>query len=440
MKESVSCIFRFKEEIFFIKRQNSLNVFPGYHAPPGGKVDESDSDIALHWPSLPANVSPRVWHALLREMREEVSFDIDLNRDLILDVSYLGFAITPAFNPYRFYNHYFVVDLKERVHFNLDEHEASFGEWKTPTIFLEDYQQGKSLIVPAAVQLMKSLSDESAKRGEIQDFTTFHDLDNEVPRIMPIHGINQFIPLSHTFPPALRTNSFLIGEERAFLIDPSPKDEEEKRKFLNSLKNYKVDGIMISHHHPDHWEYSRDFARELNVDIYISEDSYMRIGKEYFQDIKIHFLKEGMVLTQWKDNPVRVYHVPGHDEGQMALAPDSMDWFFVGDLIQTVGTVVIGGPEGNMKKYFESLKRVIKLNPKFLLPSHGIIIGGTDKLRETLSHREIRENQIIELMKKQKNEDEILEIVYVGLKTELLPYARKTIRAHMEKILEEKLA
>lgn len=437
MKESVSCIFRFENKIFFIKRKNSLNVFPGYHAPPGGKVDQTDSEASLTWPVLPKEVSAKVWQALLREMREEVLFDIEKNRELVKDVSYLGFAITPAFNPYRFYNHYFVVDLKEQIAFDLDEHEASFGEWKTPEEFMSDYEAGKILIVPAAMQLMKSLIE---KEKGIKDFTTSCNLEEEIPRIMPIHGVNQFIPLSNTFPPANRTNSFLIGDEKGILIDPSPRDEEEKRKFLNTLKNYKVDAIMISHHHADHWEFSRDFAKALNVEIYISEDSYQRIGKDYFQDVKVNFLTEGMILTNWKNHPVRVYHVPGHDEGQMALAPDSQDWFFVGDLIQTVGTVVIGAPEGNMKKYFESLKRVIGLNPQFLLPSHGIIIGGTEKLSETLRHREIRENQIIELMKKNKTEDEMLEIVYVGLKTELLPYARKTIRAHVEKILEENLA
>jgi len=51
------------------------------------------------------------------------------------------------------------------------------------------------------------------------------------------------------------------------------------------------------------------------------------------------------------------------DEGQLALMPDNRAWCIVSDLIQGVGTVVIAAPEGNMKKYFESLERVIALDP-----------------------------------------------------------------------------
>ena len=57
-----------------------------------------------------------------------------------------------------------------------------------------------------------------------------------VPHIYPLGPITQILPLSHTFPPANRTNSFLLGDKRAVLIDPSPKDEAELRKFLQQLK------------------------------------------------------------------------------------------------------------------------------------------------------------------------------------------------------------
>ena len=40
----------------------------------------------------------------------------------------------------------------------------------------------------------------------------------------------------------------------------------------------------------------------------------------------------------------------------------------VSDLIQTVGTVVIGAPEGDMKKYFESLEKVILMNLRLSFP------------------------------------------------------------------------
>lgn len=119
------------------------------------------------------------------------------------------------------------------------------------------------------------------------------------------------------------------------------------------------------------------------------------------------------------------------------MAPKNLAWFLVGDLIQTIGTVVIGAPEGDMKKYFSSLERVISLKPANIIPSHGIILGGTHKLSETLKHRKIREEQIIDLVKHNKTEEEILHIIYQNINIKLLPYAKKTLDAHLLKLKDE---
>ena len=106
----------------------------------------------------------------------------------------------------------------------------------------------------------------------------------------------------------------------------------------------------------------------------------------------------------------------------------------VSDLIQTVGTVVIGAPEGDMKKYFNSLEEVISMNPKVIIPSHGIAMGGVEKLKVTLAHRKMRESKIKELLKENKSSEEMLHIIYADVDERLFPYARKTISAHLKKL------
>jgi glyoxylase-like metal-dependent hydrolase (beta-lactamase superfamily II) len=160
-------------------------------------------------------------------------------------------------------------------------------------------------------------------------------------------------------------------------------------------------------------------------------------GENYFEGITLTIRKEGDILTKSLGQIVRVYEVPGHDEGQLAIAPDNMIWFLAGDLIQTIGTVVIQAPEGDMKKYFESLERVIKLNPQNIIPSHGIIVGGIHKIQETLNHRKMREASIRDLLNNHQSEQEILESIYMGLAPELIPFAQRTIQAHIKKINEK---
>lgn len=440
MRESVSAVFTTLDQIFFIKRQNYLQVFPGYYATPGGKVDVSDSDEPLLDSIWPKHINPKILHALIREVKEELNYDLfeGIKKGDVLKVEDIGVAITPEFNPYRFKNYYLKITLIVPFEFSLDPAEAEFGEWNTPKNLLDRYRSGLVLAVPPAITLLKTFEKDMLHNTPIE-MTLPHDPETEVAMIESIYGVRQFLPLSNTFPPANRTNSFIIGDEEEvkYLIDPSPKNEEELEKFIRSLVKVGFDRILITHHHPDHYEYSRDIAKRFKVPMEMSQFTYTIIGAEYFKDIEVTLRKEGDVITKSLGQNVRVYEVPGHDEGQLAIAPDNMSWFLVGDLIQTIGTVVIGGPEGDMQKYFHSLQRVIDLNPKNVIPSHGIIIGGTNKLVQTLSHRQEREDQILELLKMGRSLNEILDVVYVGLKPELLPYALKTIEAHITKIHNE---
>lgn len=447
MKESVSAVFVTKSSVFFIKRQNYLPVFPGYYASPGGKVDKTDSQEELVGDIWPKSVKPQVLHALIREVKEELNYDLleAIAKKEVLAIDDIGMAITPEFNPYRFKNYYFKITLNHERSFDLDSNEAEFGEWNTPSGLLEKYKSGLVLAVPPAITLLKTLNENLDLKTPI-DMSLPHDPETEVPMIESLCGVRQFLPLSNTFPPANRTNAFIIGDggsdsSKKILVDPSPKDELELQKFLKSVEKIGFDSLFLTHHHPDHYEYAAEIARKFKVDIQLSAYTLERIkkqsGEDYFKGLSLVLRKEGDVVTTSLGSPVRVYEVPGHDEGQLALAPDSLNWFLAGDLIQTVGTVVIQAPEGDMKKYFHTLERVIALKPKNIIPSHGIIIGGIHKLEETLKHRRMREEQVLALATEKKSMSEMLETIYPGLEVSLLPYAQRQIEAHLKKLKEE---
>jgi glyoxylase-like metal-dependent hydrolase (beta-lactamase superfamily II) len=134
---------------------------------------------------------------------------------------------------------------------------------------------------------------------------------------------------------------------------------------------------------------------------------------------------------------VVIHEVPGHDEGQLALAADDLSWFIAGDLFQGVGTVVIGDEEGDMKKYFETLEKIIAMNPRVLFPSHGIGLGGVAILEATLEHRMKREEQILKFHQDGFSEEQILEKIYDSVDKKLWPFALKNIRKHLEKLKDE---
>lgn len=440
MKDSVSAVFVSKTRVYFIKRQNYLPAFPGYHATPGGKIDPSDGHSNLDPKIWPTTIAPNILQALIREVQEELDYDLleGIRKGEVSSIDYIGVAITPEFNPYRFNNYYLKITLAEEINFNVDANEALFGEWKTPLEFLEDYSSGKMLAVPPTIRMLEVFAKNLLHEKPI-DFMPPFDNETDVPMFESIAGVRQIMPLSNTFPPANRTNAFIIGDDgrKKILVDPSPKNENELGKFLNTIDKVGFDSIFLTHHHPDHYQYSREIALKYGVAIELSEYTLKNIGTEYFKDIVVVIRKEGDIVTTSLGQDIYVYEIPGHDEGQLGLAPKNLAWFLVGDLIQTIGTVVIGAPEGDMKKYFSSLERVISLKPANIIPSHGIILGGTHKLSETLKHRKIREEQIIDLVKHNKTEEEILHIIYQNINIKLLPYAKKTLDAHLLKLKDE---
>ncbi|MGK0272192.1 MAG: ribonuclease/clavin/mitogillin [Cocleimonas sp.] len=121
----------------------------------------------------------------------------------------------------------------------------------------------------------------------------------------------------------------------------------------------------------------------------------------------------------------------------VGLASDDMPWFYVSDLVEPFTTVVIPEPEGDMQVYFDSLNRVIAHNPKVIIPSHGIPMGGVHLLEQTLLHRKEREQQIISLLAEGIGEDKIVDELYSCLDIRLVPLAHQNVRQHIRKIRAE---
>jgi ribonuclease/clavin/mitogillin len=199
--------------------------------------------------------------------------------------------------------------------------------------------------------------------------------------------------------------------------------------------------FFITHHHSDHVDRADKLARELSLPMMMSQYTLDRLsekkGLEFFNNIRVQVVGESDLVTRWLEREVLVYEVPGHDEGQLAIAPKSLEWFIAGDLFQGIGTVVIGTKEGSMKKYFATLEKVIQLGPQVVFPSHGIGLGGTNILEKTLEHRKLREKQVIDLKSQGLNNEQILQKIYFDIPEPLKPYAMANIESHIKKLEEE---
>lgn len=446
IRDAVTAVILCAGRLLMVRRQPSLNSFAGFTAFPGGKVDKADAEAvasALHCEGQ----ETRLMVGLVREVREELGIALEALSAVgqVQGVHLLGEATTPPIAPVRFRTHFYRIDLAVAPEPVPDLGEIAEASWATPAEWMARYRDGRLLLAPPTLDVLLALESDPA-------VTSIPALDEDNDRtgaalalrsIEPLHQLRQLFVLSNTLPPAQHTNAFLIGDKYKVLVDPSPRDRTELQRLINWLDVVGVDEVLLTHHHPDHREYANEIAERYDVPLAMSETTRKLLADSrygapgFFGELLLRTYDEGDVVTRWLGRPVRVIAVPGHDAGQIALMPDGREWCIVGDLIQGIGTVVIHKPEGHMGTYFQTLQKVIDLDPAVIIPSHGQALGTVYRLEETLKHRRMREQAVLELRGAGKNIDEMLPIIYQGLDPRLMPLARANIESHLDKLVEE---
>jgi glyoxylase-like metal-dependent hydrolase (beta-lactamase superfamily II)/8-oxo-dGTP pyrophosphatase MutT (NUDIX family) len=442
--DAVTAVLMQGGELYLARRHRKLAAFPGFHAFAGGKVDKTDSNEPLAEPVF-GGFEPRLIRGLSRELHEELGYDLIADVAQVRAVRQMGIALTPPAAPVRFNTYFFRVDLDARPGFTLQAPEIEDGEWATPAQWMERYRRGELLLAPPTLATVRSLEkDPQATDAGFIDF-------NQWGQLFPVeamHGVKQYFVRSNTLPPAMHTNCFLIGDAGAnrILVDPSPNSPEELERLYAVASKAGFDEVFLTHHHPDHCQYADELARRAGVPLGMSawtlghlrsKEARYGVGPDYGAGLSIKTYAEGDEVTRWLNQPVRALEVPGHDEGQLALMPDNRAWCIVGDLIQGIGTVVIAPPEGDMRKYFATLERVIALQPKAIYPSHGLALGGTHYLEQALDHRRMREAHVLNLFKAGRSMQEMLAEIYKDVDPRLLPLAQINIESHLTKLRQD---
>jgi len=110
-----------------------------------------------------------------------------------------------------------------------------------------------------------------------------------------------------------------------------------------------------------------------------------------------------------------------------------------GDLAVAEGSVVVGAPQGDMRAYVSSLRRVHATNPDRLYPAHGRVIDDPRATCQRLvDHRRDRERRVLAAVRDgAATTDEILEAAYDKDLSGVEDLARATVVAHLEKLAVE---
>ena len=238
--------------------------------------------------------------------------------------------------------------------------------------------------------------------------------------------VERFSLSVQTRAPTGATNAYVFD---GIVVDPATRSDD-----LDSAVADGVDHVAVTHHHPDHVGAVAEYAREFDLTV------WARYGRtDEFESAT--GIEPDRTFTPGASLPagdgVTVVDTPGHaPEHTSFVHPTGI---VAGDLAVAEGSVVVGAPEGDMRAYLSSLRRVHARNPVRLYPGHGPVIETPRETCERLiAHRLDRERAVEAAVRDGNHQlDDIVEAAYDKDISAVYDLALATVLAHVEKLAVE---
>jgi glyoxylase-like metal-dependent hydrolase (beta-lactamase superfamily II) len=219
------------------------------------------------------------------------------------------------------------------------------------------------------------------------------------------------------------TNTWIVGDHPAFVVDPGPALEQHLERMLDAIdRRGGLGGVALTHDHTDHAEAVEALRQRRPAPL-----AAARGGADVV-------LREGT-----RFGPLRAVATPGHSPDHFAWATERA--CFTGDAVLGEGSVFVDAYPGSLSGYMHGLARLATLEVDVLCPGHGPPIWEPEtKVEEYIAHRYDREHKVILALGIGKRSiADLLDHAWSDVPPELRPVAIVTLAAHLDKLDEEGL-
>ena len=239
------------------------------------------------------------------------------------------------------------------------------------------------------------------------------------------------------------TGTYIVGRGEVAVIDPGPDDPAHLAALDAALAGERVAAILVTHTHRDHSPAARPLAAATGAPVMgcaplAPREDGARVEEGFDPDhAPDRVLAEGDVVAGpgWT---LRALHTPGHTSNHLCFALAEERALFSGDHVMGWSTTVIVPPDGSMRAYLDSLRRVAGRDDAILYPTHGPAVTQPQRhVRGLIRHRLAREAQIERLLA--EGVADIASMVarlYAGIDRRLWPAAGRSVEAHLIALAE----
>ncbi|HEX8789991.1 MAG TPA: MBL fold metallo-hydrolase [Polyangiaceae bacterium] len=247
-----------------------------------------------------------------------------------------------------------------------------------------------------------------------------------------------------TLPPATHTNSYALGGRDVLLVEPATPYADEQRAWIEWARSLPSSGrqpvaILLTHHHVDHVSGADVLSRELALPLWAHADTASRV------DVRVdRLLSEGEMIDLAAPVPSRwrVLHTPGHAPGHVCLEEEDEGALVVGDMVASVGTILIAPGDGDMAVYLAQLERLASIGARVALPAHGEPIDEPTALfRHYVTHRLARERKVLAAVAARGADgamaQELVAVTYDDVPPTTWPVALLSLQSHLAKLVDD---
>ncbi len=191
-----------------------------------------------------------------------------------------------------------------------------------------------------------------------------------------------------------------------------------------------VRAILITHGHPDHVGGAAELRERTGAPVLAWSGEGVPLADQALA---------GVEVVEIGGRALRAIHTPGHRFDHLSFLLEDAGALFAGDLVAGSGTVVISPPEGDLFDYLASLRRLLALDLRLILPAHGPAVAAPHELLAYyLAHRDERERQVLAgLHAGHETIAELVEAIYADVDPALHPVAARSVLAHLLKLERE---